>query len=293
MHPGLPGTEDSHETANSLRSLHEQSQGSRPGFIKLMHSSTERWCVLTGGNTFLVHEILSFVLSLHTVLWFVLLSACLIVAITDIIYTRHLFDGDDFLHSAWKDDLSVSQCRHSGWKEDQEHSKSKVLFIVIQSVELKLGVLSFQSASWSDCVERWAEVNKQHPDVAVLILQVCENWAKSMGILCGSTGVESILVRVQAGKDVISRLSVSQSTSSVWDRATGRWSLRQGIADFTGTGRMMAVFRQKWSVPVEANITGICMMHRKFSFLDSLICKDAMELVDRHFSVVSAVKTQG
>lgn len=36
------------------------------------------------------------VLSLHTVLWFVLLSACLIIAITDIIYTPHLFDGDVF-----------------------------------------------------------------------------------------------------------------------------------------------------------------------------------------------------
>ena len=138
---------------------------------------------------------------------------------------------------------------------------------------------SQQTASWCSC--------SYSPGVWKLSE---EQW---MGILCGSTGVESILVRVQAGKDVISRLSVSQSTSSVWDRATGRWSLRQGIADFTGTGRMMAVFRQKWSVPVEANITGICMMHRKFSFLDSLICKDAMELVDRHFSVVSAVKTQG
>lgn len=30
-------TEDSHETVNSLRSLHEQSQRSRPGFIKLKH----------------------------------------------------------------------------------------------------------------------------------------------------------------------------------------------------------------------------------------------------------------
>lgn len=29
-------------------------------FIKLMHWNTERWCVLTGGNTFLMHEILFF-----------------------------------------------------------------------------------------------------------------------------------------------------------------------------------------------------------------------------------------
>ena len=33
-------TEDGHETANSLRRLHEQTQGSRHGFIKLMHWST-------------------------------------------------------------------------------------------------------------------------------------------------------------------------------------------------------------------------------------------------------------
>ena len=44
---------------------------------------------------------------------------------------------------------------------------------------------------------------KQHSDVAVFILQVSEDSVIGGGILCGSFGSESSVVRVQAGRDVV------------------------------------------------------------------------------------------
>ena len=64
----------------------------------------------------------------------------------------------------------------------------------------------FKSASRWDCAERWSEVSKQYPDVAVLILQVCEDIVKGSryNMLCGSVGSDSILVRVQADRNFVS-----------------------------------------------------------------------------------------
>lgn len=52
---------------------------------------------------------------------------------------------------------------------------------------------------------------------------------------------------------------------------------------------------------LQAEVVGSCggkyqrNLHgaQRVQLLDSLICKEAMELVDRHFSVVSAAKTRG
>ena len=73
--------------------------------------------------------------------------------------------------------------------------------------------------SQAQSVEFSISVNKQHSDVTVLILQVREDWAKGSGysIRCGSVGSESILVRIQAGRNVIVAGELdSQNTSAGW-----------------------------------------------------------------------------
>lgn len=95
-----------------------------------------------------------------------------------------------------------------------------------------------------DCIDCWAEIQKWHYYIiAILILHVCEHWVEGSRYdnLCGSVGSESLLVRVQAGRDVISdELENCLSTSSGW-----RWepqSFRLDTADFLATGMMMFDF---------------------------------------------------
>ncbi len=67
-----------------------------------------------------------------------------------------------------------------------------------------------------DCADCWAEINKQHSDVGVVIFKVCADWVDGSGdgILCGSAGSEYKLVRVQADWDVVFETVLTVATSN-------------------------------------------------------------------------------
>ncbi len=65
--------------------------------------------------------------------------------------------------------------------------------------------VSFHHFHGGDCAECWAEINKQLSDVGVVIFSVCELWVEGSGdgVLWGSVGLESKLMRVQTGWYVV------------------------------------------------------------------------------------------
>lgn len=108
------------------------------------------------------------------------------------------------------------------------------------------------------CVKCWAEINKPHSDVGVVIFKVCEDWGE------GSVERQPLLILNAKWWEskLVAMLSLMCWRSSVLKHtgcATGRQSFRLDTTNFLGTGMMVAVLKQvgtlshEWDVKNTSN----------------------------------------